>query len=222
MYVGNVMRTDLVTIKPETTLLSARSIMDEKQINHLLVLDKNNEFQGVVSDRDLKKNWASSATTLSKNELMYLLNQLTVDSIMAKKTITIEPGTTIERAAHLMNVNRINALPVIEDEKLVGVITSSDVIRILLDAIGLGDESSRLTVLAKDRVGVIADITETLRDMGINICSLFTWPEKTHPGIFYLVIRITDTNTDKAKAGLEKKGFKVLTEYVKDLDPYLP
>ena len=222
MYVGNVMRSELVTVPPDTTLLSAQNILEKKQINHLLVVDSDGELLGIVSDRDLKKSWASSATTLSKNELMYLLDQVTVASIMAKKTITIAPGTTIERAALLMNENRINALPVVEGDQLVGIITSRDVIKILLEAIGIEKDSARLTVLVKDRIGVISDISQTLRDQGINIRSLFTWPENDHPGVYYLVVRVPAAVGQKAAASLEQEGFKVLSHYVKDLSPYLP
>ena len=222
MYVGTVMRTQLVTVPPDTTLLAAQKTLEKEQINHLLVVDAEGELLGIVSDRDLKKSWASSATTLSKNELMYLLDQVTVASIMAKKTMTIEPGTTIERAALLMNQNRINALPVLDGDELVGIITSSDVIKILLEAIGIEKDSARLTVLVKDRVGVISDISQTLRAQGINIRSLFTWPEKGHPGVYYLVVRVPAADGESAATSLEKAGFKILTQYVKDLDPYLP
>lgn len=222
MYVGTVMRTELVTIPPDTTLLAAQDTLDKKQINHLLVVDGDGELLGIVSDRDLKKSWASSATTLSKNELMYLLDQVTVASIMAKNTMTISPGTTIERAALLMNQNRINALPVLDGEELVGIITSSDVITVLLEAIGIEKDSARLTVLVKDRVGVISDISKTLREQGINIRSLFTWPEKGHPGVYYLVVRVPAADGEKATRSLETAGFKTLSQYVKDLDPYLP
>ena len=222
MYVGNVMRTELVTVPPETTLLAAQDLLDQKQINHLLVVDGEGELLGIVSDRDLKKSWASSATTLSKNELMYLLDQVTVFSIMTKKTIAITPGTTIERAALLMNQHRINALPVLDGKALVGIITSRDVIKILLEAIGIDKDSARLTVLVKDRIGVISDISRALREDGINIRSLFTWPEQNHPGVYYLVIRVPASAGENAAARLEKEGFKVISHYVKDLSPYLP
>lgn len=121
-----------------------------------------------------------------------------------------------------MNQNRINALPVLEEDELVGIITSSDVITILLEAIGIGKDSARLTVLVKDRIGVISDISQTLRNQGINIRSLFTWTAKDHPGVYYLVVRVPADAGEKAAASLEKCGFKVLTHYVKDLSPYLP
>ncbi len=222
MYVGTVMRTDLTTVAPKTTLVAAQEILERKKINHLLIVDEGNELLGIVSDRDLKKSWASSATTLSKNELIYLLDQVTVAGIMTKKTLTITSATTIERAALLMNQHRINALPVLEDDELVGIITSRDVMRVLLEAVGIETDSSRLTILVKDRIGVISDISQSLRAEGINIRSLFTWPEKTHPGVYYLVVRVPAGDGDKAAACLEKEGFKVLTDYTRDLDPYLP
>lgn len=222
MYVGRIMNTFLMTIPPDTSLQKAKEIIDEKRINHLLVVDKNGDLIGIVSDRDIKQTSASPATTLSVHELNYLLTQLTVEPIMSKKIITISPGTTIERAALIMQKNRINALPVIEDEKLVGIITSSDVMRVLLRAIGFGEGSARFTVLVEDRVGVIAEVSRILKDQEISILSLITWPEKDYPGIYQLVMRVAAKDKDNAVSALRDQGFKVLTEYVRDLTPYLP
>ena len=222
MYVGTVMRKEIKTVAPETTLVAAQEILEQEKINHLLIVDRSNELMGIVSDRDLKKSWASSATTLSKNELIYLLDQVTVAAIMTRKTLAISPATTIERAALLMNQHNINALPVLEDDELVGIITSRDVMGVLLEAVGIEKDSSRLTVLVKDRIGVIADISRSLRAEDINIRSLFTWPEKTHPGVYYLVVRVPAGDGEKAEACLAKEGFKVLTTYTQDLDPYQP
>lgn len=222
MYVGRIMNTYLMTIPPDTSLQKAKEIIDEKRINHLLVVDKNGDLTGIVSDRDIKQTSASPATALSVHELNYLLTQLTVEQIMSKKIITIPPGTTIERAALIMQKNRINALPVIEDEKLVGIITSSDVMRVLLRAIGFGEGSARFIVLVEDRVGVIAEVSRILKDQEISILSLVTWPEKDYPGIYQLVMRVAAKDKDNAVSALRDQGFKVLTEYVRDLTPYLP
>jgi acetoin utilization protein AcuB len=211
-----------MTIPPDTNLQKAKEIIDEKQINHLLVVEKNGDLIGIVSDRDIKQSSASSATALSVHELNYLLTQLTVEPIMAKKIITISPGTTIERAALIMQENRINALPVIEDEKLVGIITSTDVMRVLLRAIGFGEGSARFAVLVEDRVGIIAEVSRILKDQQISIRSLVTWPEKDYSGIYQLVMRVASTDKDDAVSALSNQGFKVLTEYVHDLTPYLP
>jgi acetoin utilization protein AcuB len=223
MYVGRIMHKHLVTVPPDTTLRKAKEIIQEKRINHLLVVNKDQDLVGIVSDRDVKQSWASPATALSVHELNYLLNQLTVEAIMVKKIITISPGTTIERAAYIMQQNRINALPVIESDKLVGIITSTDVMGVLLRAIGFDDvESARFTVLVEDRIGMVAEVSKILKEQQINIRSLVTWPEKEYPGVYHLVMRVKLEDKDKAMKSLGGAGFKILSEYVHDLTPYLP
>ncbi|MBN2060528.1 MAG: CBS domain-containing protein [Deltaproteobacteria bacterium] len=222
MYVGTIMKTDLVTVPQSMSLKEAKDIITEKQIAHLLVVDYKGRLRGVVSDRDLKENWASKATTLSVHELNYLLDQMTVEMIMVKTVITTTPDTTIEEAAQVMQTNRISALPVVQDEKLSGIITTRDVLGVLLQAIGINKDSTRLTVLVKDRIGVMAEISKILRDHQINIRSFFTWPERKHPGVYQLVLRVSAEDGEEAIEILTLGGFKVLTEYVKDLSEYLP
>jgi acetoin utilization protein AcuB len=222
MYVGRIMHTRLVTVAPDTSLRKAKEIIEEKRINHLLVVNKSGNLVGIVSDRDVRQSWASPATTLSVHELNYLLTQLTVEHIMVKKIITISPGTTIERAAYIMQQNRINALPVIESEKLVGIITSTDVMGVLLRAIGFGEKSARFTVLVQDRIGIVAEVSRILKEKNISIRSFVTWPEKEYPGVFQLVMRVGLEDKDRAISALSDGGFKVLTEYVHDLTPFLP
>jgi acetoin utilization protein AcuB len=222
MYVGRIMHTRLVTVAPETTLLKAKDIIAEKRINHLLVVDSNEKLIGLVSDRDVKQSWASPATTLSVHELNYLLTQLTVEMIMVRKIITISPGTTIERAAQIMQENKISALPVMEGDNLVGIITTTDVMEVLLRAIGFGEGSARFTVLVEDRIGVVAEVSKLLKEHQVNIRSLVTWPEKNYPGIYQLVMRVAAVDKEKAVSVLRDGGFKVLTEYVPDLAPFLP
>jgi len=217
------MHTHLVTVAPDTSLKKAKDIIENKKINHLLVVSKGGNLVGLVSDRDVKQSWASPATTLSVHELNYLLTQLTVEHIMVKKIITISPGTTIERAAYIMQKNRINALPVIESGKLVGIITSTDVMGVLLRAIGFDDEeSARFAVLVEDRIGIVAEVSRILKEKNINIRSLVTWPEKEYPGVFQLVMRVRLEDKDRAISALSDGGFKVLSEYVHDLTPFLP
>jgi acetoin utilization protein AcuB len=222
MYVGRIMHTHLVTVPPDTSLKKAKDIIENKKINHLLVVSKGGDLVGLVSDRDVKQSWASPATTLSVHELNYLLTQLTVENIMVKKIITISPGTTIERAAYIMQENRINALPVIETEKLVGIITSTDVMDVLLRSIGFGEKSARFAVLVEDRIGIVSEVSKILKEQKINIRSLVTWPEKEYPGVYQLVMRVRLEDKDRAISALSDGGFKVLSEYVHDLTPFLP
>lgn len=222
MYIDRIMHTDLVTVSPQTTLVEAKDLLEKKQIDHLLVVNDKKKLVGIVSDRDLKQNWASPATSLSTHELHYLLQKVLVSMIMIKTVVTVPTNTTIERAALVMQQNRISALPVMEDDELVGIITSTDVMGVLLQAIGISDDSVRLSIFVKDSIGKLAEVAESLRDAGINIQSLFCWPETRYEGMTQMVIRVSGQDGDKTIAALTAKGFKVKTKYEKDIGPFLP
>ena len=222
MYVGRVMHTDLVTVAPDTPVADARDILVDKGIDHLLVVDGEGHLKGIISDRDIKQSWASPATSLSIHELNYLLSRLTVDMVMVKKIVSISPDTTIERAALLMQENHIRALPVKDGDRLVGIITTTDVMGVLLSAIGIDQNSRRFVVLVdRDRIGFVAEITNILKEKQVNILSLFAWPDRDHPGVHHLVMRVPSADGDCAVSALTAAGFKVLTEYVPDITPYL-
>ncbi len=222
MYIGRIMHTDLITVTPETSLADARDLVEEKKIDHLLVVDRHNKLAGIVSDRDLKQYWASPATSLSVYELNYLLQKVVVKTIMTKAVVTVSPDTTIERAAYIMQTQDISSLPVMEGENLVGIVTSTDVMAVLLEAIGISDDSVRLGIFVRDSIGALAEVAGLLKQQGINIQSLFCWPEKHYPGVTQLVVRVAAGDGDKAIRALTDGGFKVKTRYEKDIVPFLP
>jgi len=145
-----------------------------------------------------------------------------VKMIMVKAVVTVPVDTTIERAAYIMQQHNISSLPVMENEELAGIITSSDVIGVLLDAIGMSDDSMRLAVFVKNAIGVLAEVSDILRDEKVNIQSMLTWPEKGHPGVSQLIMRVAAQDGLRAINALQAKGFKVTSGYVKDITPYLP
>jgi acetoin utilization protein AcuB len=222
MYIDRIMHTDLITVSPQTTLVQARDILEKNKIDHLLVVNDKKKLVGIVSDRDLKQNWASPATSLSTHELNYLLTKVVVSMIMIKTVVTVPTSTTIERAALVMQQHRISALPVMEDGELAGIITSTDVMAVLLQAIGISDESIRLSIFVRDSIGKLAEVADALKDETVNIQSIFCWPDNRYPGITEIVIRVANHDGAKATAALNDKGFKVKNRYEKDLSPFLP
>ena len=222
MYIGRIMHTDLITVSPKTTLVEARKLIQEKKIDHLLVVNDQKKLVGILSDRDLKQYWASPATSLSTHELNYLLDKVLVAMVMVKTVVTVSTNTTIERAAFVMQQNRISSLPVMEDGELAGIITSTDVMGVLLQAIGMSEDSLRLSVFVRDSIGKLAEVTACLKDAGVNLQSLFCWPESKHPGITQIVMRVTSQDAEKAIPALSSKGFTVKTKYEKDIRPFLP
>jgi acetoin utilization protein AcuB len=222
MYVGRKMTTDVITVTPDTPLVKARDLLREHNIKQVPVVDQKGNLVGILTDRDIKQAWASPATTLSIYELTYVLQKLTVESVMVKDPITITPSSTIERAAKILHDRRIGSLPVVEGEKLVGIITSTDLMEVLLDGLGVQKESGRLVVLVRDRIGVLADVCSILKDANISIVSMITLPLYQHPGVHQLVMRVHSADRDSAVRRLGDSGYRVITEYIKDLEPYLP
>ena len=222
MHVGRKMTTDLITVTPDTPLVNARDLLRERNIKQLPVVDDQGNLVGILTDRDIKQAWASPATTLSIYELTYVLQKLTVESVMVKDLITITPDATIERAAKILHDRKIGSLPVVEDDKLVGIITSTDLMEVLLDGLGIKEESGRLEVLVKDRIGVLAGVCNILKEANISIVSMVTLPLHMYPGTFELVIRVNSPDRETAVERLSQAGYRVITEYKKDLGPFLP
>ncbi len=125
------MTPDPVSIDPSTTLPEAHRLMKECNIRRLPVVEKG-KLVGIVTLGDVREASPSNATALSIYELNYLLAHLTVGEIMKRDPFTVEPDTSIEAAARLMLEHKIGGLPVVDGARLVGIITESDIFRLLV------------------------------------------------------------------------------------------
>ena len=128
MLVRELMTAKPITVDPETPMLEARQRMVEKRIRHLVVVE-NARVVGIVTDRDVRLNLPSPATSLSVWEINYLLAQLTVGGVMSAGVIIVDPDRPIAEAARIMVDHKIGALPVVDEGRLVGIITESDFVR---------------------------------------------------------------------------------------------
>jgi len=117
-----------ITVSPDTPVFDARQTMIKERIRHLLV-SEHRRLVGIVTDRDIRLNLPSQATSLSVWEMNYLLAQLTVDKIMTTSVIIVGPDLEARDAARLMLEHKIGALPVLDGEHLIGIITETDVLR---------------------------------------------------------------------------------------------
>jgi CBS domain-containing protein len=129
--VGDWMTSDPVTITSKTKLPDAHKLMVERRIRRLPVVD-NGKLVGIVTLGDVREAEPSDATSLSIYELNYLLAQLTVERIMTRHPITVTPETPLRVAAQIMLTQKIGGLPVVSQERLVGIITESDIFRVLV------------------------------------------------------------------------------------------
>lgn len=129
------MTTEVITIPPDTPITQAHQIMKKNHIRRLPVVD-NETLKGIVTIGDVREASPSGATTLSIWELNYLWSQLAVKDVMSNRIMTITADEPMINAAKLMLENKVSGLPVVDgDNKVVGIITESDVFRMLVKSI---------------------------------------------------------------------------------------
>jgi CBS domain-containing protein len=126
------MTPDPICASPDMTLPEAHKLLEEHHIRRLPVVDKRGRLVGIVTQGDIRGAQPSEATSLSIFELNYLLSRLTLDRILTKNPVTITPDTTIGEAARLMLSKKIAGLPVVDDGRVVGILTESDIFRVVV------------------------------------------------------------------------------------------
>lgn len=206
MLVEDVMQRDLTTVNPETTLPEALRLARGRGVRHLPVMD-GPDLVGIVSDRDLKRAMASPATSLERHELNYLLEKVTMGEIMTRAVVTVGPTLPVEEAAWIMAKERISALPVTEEGKVVGIVTETDVLQLFLRAMGAGEPSSRLDLMLPEGSAALADAVRAVEDAETSISSIMTLPGRA--GRKELVIRVRTINPGPAIKRLEACGYAV-------------
>ena len=129
MRIQDIMTISCITAPPQMPVLEARQMMLEKRIRHLLVTE-GTKLVGIVTDRDVRLNLPSPATSLSVWEINYLLARMTLANVMSKSVVTISPAQDAREAAQLMLDRKIGALPVVGNgQQLVGIIPETDLLR---------------------------------------------------------------------------------------------
>jgi acetoin utilization protein AcuB len=139
--------------------------MKKRQIRRTPVV-KDGNLIGIVSDKDLLNAAPSDATSLSVWELNYLLGKITVDEIMTRDVLTVTVDTPIEEAAFMMAENKIGGLPVMTNRHVVGLITETDLFKILLEMMGAQQPGVRVTALVPDEVGELDVLTHAIAGAG--------------------------------------------------------
>jgi acetoin utilization protein AcuB len=126
--VRELMTRQPLSVSIDTPVVDARRTMLEHRIRHLLVTD-GKDLAGIVTDRDIRLNLPSPATSLSVWEINYLLARMTVGSVMTASVITVDPDRDAVEAARIMLDHKIGALPVVDGGTLVGIMTETDILR---------------------------------------------------------------------------------------------
>lgn len=210
MLVKSRMTPNPVTITTETSLKEALDLIHSKPFRHLPVLDQDGKLVGVVSEKSLRQAAPTPITTLSVFEVDYILSHTKIGQIIHGPVITVEPDIPIEEAARKMIDHRIGCLPVVENEKLIGIISDTDIFRTFVEGLGGGHPSLRITVVIPEQVGSLARLTQCLANLGANIYSLgIFWGQKPEDRV--VTVRLENADKETVIKALEAEGIPVLT-----------
>lgn len=207
MYVRQFMTTQVFTVTPEESIADTMALMREKKISRMPVVEKG-KLVGIVSDGDLREVSPSPATTLSVFELNYLIAKTPIREVGFKKVVTCHPDTKIEDAALLMRDHNIGGLPVIDEGKIVGIITESDILDAFLDIMGFLSPGQRVMIETKNEAGVMLDLAVTIKEYDVNIGSLAVYHLRDNQ--VQILARLQGERVAEVEASLENKGYHII------------
>ncbi|WP_320173649.1 CBS and ACT domain-containing protein [Maridesulfovibrio sp.] len=205
MLVKNWMSKDVITLTHDRSMMKASKLMKDNNISRLPIVDEEGVLVGIVSDRDIKEASPSKATTLDMHELYYLLSEIKVKDIMARKVLTVSVDDTVEKAAVIMEENKIGGIPVVDaDRKCVGIITTTDVFKVLIGITGVLDGGVQVGLALSNKPGSLNGVLDYLKENGGRVMSILTSYEPEQENMRHVFIRIHDM--DKASLNKIKEG----------------
>ncbi len=201
LLVQDWMSRNLVTLSPEASVAEALALCRERRIRHIPILEEG-RLVGIVSDRDLR----DASPALGDPERTKALQEIRVGEVMTQEVNTIDPQDFIENAAQEMYELKIESLPVVAEEELLGIITSSDIMRALVTLAGLPEPGTRIEVRVPDRAGILAEVVGKIHDLEVDIVSVLS---DQRSGNRTLVFQLATTDPTRVMQSLEMAGYEV-------------
>jgi acetoin utilization protein AcuB len=186
----------------------ALALFKKHQIHRAPVM-KDGKMLGIVTESDLLNASPSPVSTLSVWEMNYLMSKVPVKQVMTKKVVTVEVGTPIEDAAHMMVDAKIGGMPVTKDGKIVGIITETDLFKTFMELMGTHEKGVRVSVLTEEKPGQIAKVSRLISDAGGNFLGFASFAGP-NPSLMVITFKATGVKKEDIKKILGRDVKKVL------------
>jgi acetoin utilization protein AcuB len=207
MYVRDIMTADVIVIPSDMPILEAERIMETNKFERLPVVD-NEKLVGLVTKDNLLKAGPSSANSLSRGELIYILSNLKVQDVMKKKVVTVTPDTTVESAIATAQNNHVGCLPVLKGDLVVGIVTTNDfVYKILNPLLGINEKGRRITVHGAGKAREAEKVLACVNTLNMSIKTL--WRPTDEADKKDLVVHVEEEDVSQLVAKLKDMGFSV-------------
>ncbi len=176
MLILDWMKTNVVSVPPDTSLLRCRKLFKENQITRLPVVDTEGVVVGLISATDIKAFAPQRTTGLQILEVLDLLGETMVKQLMVVDPVTIHYKGTVEQAANKMIEKQVNCLPVVnDDEKLVGILTEWDIFKALVSMSGAGlTLGVEMDFDLENRRGTLREILDKTKEYGARIATVLS------------------------------------------------
>jgi acetoin utilization protein AcuB len=210
MFVDTSMVKDVVAIGPEISIVAARQIMVENGIRHLPVVNEEGILIGIVTDRDLRTAMPSNVLGHTENIESQNLASIQVKDIMSTRPVTVSPSQTLEDALLMMELHKVGAFPVVDQEgRLKGILSIRDLMRAFVNVLGLHDPGVLIGIIVEDKQGQMKRIVDAISELNVSFGSILVarvWEEGKRAVFPYLLTN----NVARVKKHLREKGFTLL------------
>jgi acetoin utilization protein AcuB len=209
MLVKEIMAQNVYTVKSTDNAFHAFSEMMQHGVRHLPVMQRS-KMVGIISDRDIRQSIFPWKEKVGEKAFFAKVSEFKISSVMKTEVISVLPETTIEEAAHLIQIHQIGCLPVCKKGKILGIITKSDIIDIFIAMMEHLQKSSRIDVVIDDNPESFEKVESLIKKNGGDIISVGKAPSRgKHKHINFF--RIKKCETLPIAEAIKKAGFKVIS-----------
>ncbi len=205
MIVKSIMKKTIITLRPEDPISLALKTMKKNKIRHIPIINDHHNLVGLITERDVK----DASPSIFQLELKENFLNKPIQEVMSTKLITGHPLDFVEEIAAILIDNQIGCLPILQDQKLVGLITKSDLLHTFVKLTGADLPSSRLEIRVPNRPGMLAEVSSILFNRRVNIASALVYSD-TDDHYKVLVLRVQTINVTLIIKDLSTAGYQVL------------
>ncbi|WP_106496882.1 acetoin utilization AcuB family protein [Lentibacillus sp. Marseille-P4043] len=206
MLVEKIMKTEVQTLPPTATIAEALQLLQKNRIRHIPIIDAKEQVIGIVSDRDVRD---ASPSIFSKNSQPHELKN-EIQTIMSQPVVTIHPLDFVEEIASIFYEEEFACLPVVSNNKLIGIVTEKDMLHTLIQLTGTNVQSSHIEIKAPHKPGILPEVTAIFGKRKTNIVSVLVYPYKDDPNYKILVFRIQTMNPLPVIQDLREAGYELI------------
>ncbi|WP_368657498.1 acetoin utilization AcuB family protein [Metabacillus halosaccharovorans] len=205
MLVKHIMKKNVITLRPEDTISLALKSMKENKIRHIPIVNDHHILVGIITERDVK----DASPSIFQLELKENFLTKPIKNVMSTDLITGHPLDFVEEIAAVLIDNQIGCLPILQDRKLVGLITETDLLHTFVKLTGADQPASHLEIRVPNKPGMLAEVSSILLNRRVNIASALVYSD-TDDRYKILVLRVQTINVTPIIKDIQSSGYQVI------------